>query len=222
MKYVRKAEILQRYVITSVARNEYDSGDGRMLAEKVSSFSIGKVYTFLSCQVLSIQCERTKAIKALTLRQAWVESPCASGSYVHVVGDFDRYGQCIVDNSQNLLILHPDHLISSTVVGDSLTCTRKAVLQDRVKTTSDPNQAMIYGHMLHEIFQEALKANRWDDEFMSTCIEQTCSRYLEALFEISIEQTMAADQLKARAKDLQAWAAVFISKTPRASEKNTG
>lgn len=136
---------------------------------------------------------------------------------MHVVGGFDRYGQCLVDNSQNLLILHPDHLISSTVVGDSFTCTRKAVLQDRVKATSNPNQAMIYGNMLHEIFQEALKANRWDDDFMSTLIEQTCSRFLESLFEISIEQVMAADQLKARAKDLQAWAAIFVSMRPKVS-----
>lgn len=168
-------------------------------------------------KVLSVQCERTKLRKAITLRQSWIESPCSPGSYVHLIGDFDRLGQCVVDNAQNLLILHPDHLISSTVVGDSFTCTRKAVLQDRVKATSDANQATIYGHMLHEIFQEAMRANRWDDEFMATLIENLAAQYLETLFEIQIELATAVEHLRARAVELQAWAEIFISARPKSN-----
>ena len=149
------------------------------------------------------------------LRQAWLDSPCAPGSYIHVVGDFDRFGQCVIDNTHNLLILHPDHLISSTVVGDSFTCIRKAVLQDRVKATSDANQATLYGHLLHEIFQEALRANRWDDDFLTALIDTVATRHLETLFEINIEHTTAVEQLRARVTDLQAWAAVFVSAKPK-------
>ena len=153
----------------------------------------------------------------IALRQAWIESPCTPGSYLHLVGDFDRYGRCVVDNSQNLLVLHPDHLISSTVVGDSFTCTRKAVLQDRVKATSEANQSTIYGSMLHEIFQEAMRANRWDDGFMTKTIERLAVQYLETLFEVQIELVVAVEYLKTRVADLQAWAAIFISKKPRVS-----
>lgn len=165
--------------------------------------------------MLSVQNEKTKLSKAIILRQAWFDSPCSTGAYLHLIGEFDRYGQCVVDNAQNLVVLHPDHLISSTVVGDSFTCTRKAVLQDRVKTASDPNQAMIYGHMLHEIFQEALRANRWDETFMTSIIDSTATRYLETLFEINIELDLAIDQLKARAVDLQAWAEIFVAAKPK-------
>ena len=120
-----------------------------------------------------------------------------------------------MDNTNNLLVIHPDHLISSTVVGDSFTCIRKAVLQDRVKTASDANQATVYGHMLHEIFQEAMRANQWDDGFMADLIESVATRYLETLFEINIEHTTAVEQLKARAADLQAWAEIFVSAKPK-------
>lgn len=113
------------------------------------------------------------------------------------------------------MILHPDHLISSTVVGDSFTCTRKAVLQDRVKATSDANQSTIYGHMLHEIFQEAMRDNRWDDEFMATTIETLATQYLETLFEVQIEHAVAVEQLKARANELQGWAEIFVSAKPK-------
>ena len=167
--------------------------------------------------MLSVQAETTKLNKVIGLRQAWLDTPCSLGSYVHVVGDFDRYGQCTVDNTQNLLILHPDHLVSATVVGDSFTCTRKAVLGDRVKATSDANQATLYGHMLHEIFQEALRANRWDDEWMASVIERIATRNLEGLFELNIEHSIALDQLKARVVDLQAWAETFIAAEPKVS-----
>lgn len=165
--------------------------------------------------MLSVQGETIKLSKAVILRQAWIDSPCVTGSYIHVVGDFDRYGQCVVDDTQNLLILHPDHLISATVVGDSFTCMRKAVLGDRVKATSDTNQGTLYGHMLHEIFQEALRANRWDDEWMVSSIERVASHHMEGLFELNIEHATALDQLKARIVDLQAWAEIFISTKPK-------
>lgn len=162
-----------------------------------------------------MQSEGTKLSKVIILRQAWTDTPCLPDSYVHLIGDFDRLGQCIVDNNQNLLILHPDHLISSTVVGDSFTCTRKAVLEARVKASSDANQATLYGHLLHEIFQDALKTNKWDNEFMTSLIETIATRNLESLFELQIELPIAIEQLRARVVDLQAWAEVYVAAKPK-------
>ena len=88
-------------------------------------------------------------------------------------------------------------------------------MQDRVKATSDANQSTIYGHMIHEIFQEALRANRWDDEFMASTIEAIAARDLEILFEVQIEIAVAIEHLKARVLDLQAWAEIFVTATPK-------
>ena len=162
-----------------------------------------------------MQSETTKLSKAIILRQAWIDTPCLPNSHVHLIGDFDRLGQCVVDNTQNLLILHPDHLVSATVIGDSFTCTRKAVLEARVKATSDANQATLYGHLLHEIFQEALKANQWDDVSMTTLIETVATRSLESLFELQLELPLAIEQLTARAADLQAWADIYVAAKPK-------
>lgn len=162
-----------------------------------------------------MQSESTKLTKVIILRQSWIDTSCLPDSYVHLIGDFDRFGQCVVDNSQNLLILHPDHLISSTVIGDSFTCTRKAVLEARVKATSNANQATLYGHLLHEIFQEALKANKWDDVSMSSLTETIATRSLESLFELQIELPIAIEQLRARAVDLQAWAEIYVAARPK-------
>jgi len=167
--------------------------------------------------VLLVQNEKTRQNKAITVRQSWFDSPYSPGSYVHLIGDFDQAGQCVVDEFQNLLILHPDHLISATVVADSFSCTRRAVLQDRVKATSESSEPQIYGHVLHEIFQEAMKANRWDTEWLTTVIERVAMRYLETLFEINVELVRAIDHLKSKITDLQSWAEVFVTARPKVS-----
>ncbi|KAL8900728.1 MAG: hypothetical protein Q9207_005553 [Kuettlingeria erythrocarpa] len=134
-----------------------------------------------------------------------------ASDFVHVVGDFNGNGECIIDDRRNLLIVHPDNLVSATVVGDSFQCIRRAVLQDRVKATSDSSEPQIYGHILHEIFQEAMKANRWDDEWLRMTIEMIASRYLEAFFEINLDPVRAVEQLVEKTTPLQTWAKIFVS-----------
>ena len=114
-----------------------------------------------------------------------------------------------------MLILHPDHLISATVVADSFSCTRRAVLQDRVKATNESNEPQIYGHILHEVFQDAMKANRWDLEWLATTVQSVASRYLETLFEINVEMTRAVEHLESKMPELQAWAELFVQARPK-------
>ena len=113
---------------------------------------------------------------------------------------------------KNMLILHPDHLISSTVVADSFGCTRRAVLQDRVKATSAASPPQVYGHILHEIFQEAMKANRWDSEWLGQLIERVVLRFIESIYEIKLEVAEAVRHLTSKMPELQAWAQVFYQR----------
>jgi DNA replication ATP-dependent helicase Dna2 len=135
-------------------------------------------------------------------------------AFVHVIGSFEASGRCIIDDDANLLILHPDHLISSTVVADSFGCTRRAVLQDRVKATSDSSPPLIYGTILHEIFQAAMLANRWDTEWLNDVIHNIATRHLEDLYTIKLQVPQAVDYLQTKMGELQAWAEVFVSSQP--------
>ena len=166
-------------------------------------------------KVLLVKDERTRLSKAISLRQSWFDTPCSQGAYIHLIGQFDHLGQCVVDDFQNLIILHPDYLISATVVSDSFSCTRRAILQDRVKATGDSSEPQVYGSMLHEVFQEAISANRWDDESLTRSIELTATRYLEKLFEIGVEVPRAVDHMKSRVVEMQAWAEVYVGAKPK-------
>ena len=114
-----------------------------------------------------------------------------------------------------MLILHPDHLISSTVVADSFSCTRRAVLQDRVKATSTASPPLVYGTILHEIFQAAMMANRWDSGWLNELIESITKRHLEDLYTIKIQTTQAVEYLQSKMGELQSWADLFVAYEPK-------
>lgn len=160
--------------------------------------------------------EKTKLFKAITLRQAWYDTPCTPDSFVHVIGDFSNTGQCIIDDHHNMLILHPDHLISATVVADSFGCLRRAVLQDRVKATSRANAPMLYGTLLHELFQEALKANTWNTDFLLDTIDKLLPGKFETILKINSTCEEVKEHMKSKLPELQSWAKIFVSAKPRA------
>ena len=122
---------------------------------------------------------------------------------------------CIIDNNRNILILHPDQLISSTVIADSFSCMRRAVLQDRVKATSDPTPPLVYGTILHELFQEALLANQWDTVFLASLITKTLDKHLEDLYMIKVGMNEARDHLLSKMAELRSWSQAFVTAQPR-------
>ncbi|KAJ5047551.1 uncharacterized protein L3040_003374 [Drepanopeziza brunnea f. sp. 'multigermtubi'] len=199
----QKKAAIQRYLVTNVLESEYENAKGRKQKEKV----------------LILQVEHSKMTKVVNLRGIWIDTPVEQKAFVHVIGLFDSAGRCIIDDNVNLLILHPDHLISSTVVADSFGCTRRAVLQDRIKATSDSSAPLVYGTILHEIFQSAMLENRWDIEWLGELVEKTALRHLEALYTIKIEVPQAVEYLRSKMAELQCWAELFVSSQPKSQAK---
>lgn len=65
-----------------------------------------------------------------------------------------------VDDAQNLLVLHPDTLVSGTAVADSFVCLRKSVLSGRnprgLGVAGVVSKAALQGSMIHNLFQAIL------------------------------------------------------------------
>ncbi|EAW24917.1 bifunctional ATP-dependent DNA helicase/ssDNA endodeoxyribonuclease DNA2 [Aspergillus fischeri NRRL 181] len=193
-------QAIKRYLIVDIAENTYITQKGRTQPE----------------QVLLVQDERTKNKKAVILRESWFDSPCSKGAYIHLTGDFDAAGQCIVDDAHNMIILHPDHLVSATVVADSIGCQRRAVLQDRIKNSSDISKPQVFGNIFHELFQEAMKINKWDLSSLRALVEAILVRHVEDLYLIQMSIPEAVEYMMSRVPALKAWAEVFLRPTPSA------
>ncbi|EJT80623.1 DNA replication ATP-dependent helicase dna2 [Gaeumannomyces tritici R3-111a-1] len=195
----QKPRAIQRYLVTRVLDASYVDDNHREKPERI----------------LVVRAERTNFDQVVHLREDWLETPATVDSYVHVIGEFEESGMCVVDNSHNMLILHPDQLISATVVADSFGCIRRAVLQDRVKATGEASAPMVYGTMLHEIFQEALMANKWDSQFLAAVVDTNMERHLEDLYVIKVSLADAREHLLSKMKEMRQWAESFVSAFPR-------
>jgi DNA replication ATP-dependent helicase Dna2 len=123
----------------------------------------------------------------------------------------------MVDDSDEspFLIVHPDHMLSATTVADSFDCLRKAVLQNLIKATSETSKAMVYGSILHEIFQVALSSNQWDPSFLDSTIERTIQAHVEGLWELGMRDlSLATEEIKAKMAEMAAWASAFVAEQP--------
>ncbi|KAF7716942.1 Uncharacterized protein PECH_000665 [Penicillium ucsense] len=198
---IKSREAIKRYQVVDTAQGSYVNSKGRTQPE----------------QVLSVKDERTDARKVIILRESWFDTPCVKDSFVHLVGDFNALGQCVIDNSHNMIILHPDHLISATVVADSVDCQRRAVLQDRVKVIGQIERPQAFGIIFHEVFQAALMANQWDSDSMRLLVEKVLENHIEELYTINMRMSDAIDEVMSKLPQIQGWADVFLQTSPKAN-----
>ena len=117
-----------------------------------------------------------------------------------------------------LIILHPDILVSSTKAADSSHCTRKAVLQELIRTVGDTTPSLIYGNMLHSLMQACMLENRWDDAFRQDKIAEIVKQSGGQLFAVNLEFEKAREELDERSKDLEAFADRYVGEEPKVSD----
>lgn len=202
---------LNRYRVKQVVDGEYTNLQGRRCPEKL----------------LLANDERANKPVAITLRDSWVDTSISPGTIIHVSKLKSRRdattdlqsppGQLLISDLDDspLLIIHPDHMLSATTVADSFDCLRKAVLQDRIKATGETNKAMVYGKILHEVFQQALTANQWDAHFLAELVQRTVTNHVEGLWELGMaDAVLAVEGVTAKMGELSAWAKIFVAAHP--------
>jgi DNA replication ATP-dependent helicase Dna2 len=161
-------------------------------------------------QILEVRDESSSVMKIVIIRQSWLDTPCTPKAFVHVIGSFDSNGICIIDDALNMIILHPDHLVSATVVADAFGCIRRAVLQDRIKSTGQSSPAMLYGTLLHELFQEAMKQNKWDIETLESIMIDILPRHYDSIVELGLNLNQVKEYAMPRLVEMASWAQKFV------------
>lgn len=159
--------------------------------------------------------EKTGIENIIVLRESWYDTIVAEGDHLHLIGVFDSAGQCIVDNGRNMVILHPDFLVSCTIVADSFGCTRKAVMQDRVKAAGDLSKPMVYGNILHALLQVALEGNDFSTTFLNSNIDKLVIEHVESLYILHEQVPVATEYLQSKLGLLQDWARTFVAVRPK-------
>jgi DNA replication ATP-dependent helicase Dna2 len=142
----------------------------------------------------------------------------ASDDIVNLVGPLQPNEDVVLSlsNPNTWLILHPDTLLTATAISTSVPCPRKPLLQDRVKSSGGTSEPLLYGNLLHELFQSCLLEDNFSSDFRLAAAKKLTSREeaVSSAWELNKDVAEILDEVLSRSAEWQDWAATYVSNSP--------
>lgn len=119
------------------------------------------------------ECQTNESVRIL-LEGVWTSSRLTENTIVHVKDPiYDKTNNVYtIDNSNGLLVIEPDDLITCTAVASTLFCERKTWLNNVFQGQPGTNRAMLVGTLVHEVFQHGVKNKNANLEFLTKYLDE--------------------------------------------------
>lgn len=138
------------------------------------------------------------------LRGEYCELELCKGDIINIVITEPKSPN-LIDDNQNMLIWHPDVLVSATTVSQQLDCPRKSVLTSRFKFPSSTSLPLIVGVILHEVFQSCFVSENWSQEYTSEMADALVDENILGLFSIGSTKEEARAEIDKSLPYLREW-----------------
>ncbi|KAL5490161.1 DNA2 [Sanghuangporus weigelae] len=209
---------------------DWDDAFSPVRKRPISNVSLtppGEEETYIRCVVESVeQCGSTKTLhvyaedksnrKTIVLLDDWVETAVNTGDILNIIGSFSPKDNTIVISSKhNMLVQHPDILVTATSIANALHCPRRSLLSLMVHSSSDKTPSLIWGSMLHEIMQRCLSTQRWDVSSIESFIDESIQKNLMEFVQIDVGVDEAKIEISKRAGGLKVFGERFLGETPK-------
>ena len=158
-----------------------------------------------------------RAPKRILLRGCWTEVMPKKEDIIHVIGNYDEsIEEVIVDNDQNLLIINPDILLTCTTITASFVCQRRVSLNERIRLTAEPpNEHMLSGTIIHEIFQTCLTEKNFALDYMIDRLNELIkTKYHEEIIIGGMNADELSEQIKSGLPKLKEWEQTYFRQSP--------
>ncbi|KAI5119550.1 hypothetical protein M0805_008536 [Coniferiporia weirii] len=159
--------------------------------------------------------------RVVILADDWLETEVHPGDTLNVIGPFSTPSTLstlptiTVSAKQNLIVLHPDTLLTATSVANAPHCARRPLLSLLLRPMSDSTPALVWGSVLHEVMQRCLAGLRWDESHIEALVDDIVQKNLEDLVRIGVGLDEAKTEVRKRAGGLRSFGERFIGKTPK-------
>jgi len=144
-----------------------------------------------------------------------------AGDVVNIIGSFDisANGQkaITVTTLENLLIHHPDTLLTPSLLASAPNCQRRPLVTALVRALSPPTPALVYGTILHDVVQKCLQERRWDASWLETRVDAALSMAFGDLVRAGVTLSTAKDEILRRAVGVEAFGERYIGDHPKVS-----
>jgi len=115
------------------------------------------------------------------------------------------------DSGADYLIMHPDILLTGTMVANTLDCKRQAMIQDEYSDIGLPSRALILGDVTHEAFQVCMAAADFSDEFCLETLKDILSGVRRSLWAGSVDEAPFLQDCMQMLKNARDWASLYYA-----------
>jgi DNA replication ATP-dependent helicase Dna2 len=153
----------------------------------------------------------------LVLMGNWIQCTPSVGAIINYIGTFDpaNNNRAVIDNEKkNMIVVEPGIMVSCTNIADSLYCERKVVLRSRLRSAGDTTTAIVYGSIIHEIFQSCLATNQFKRRFIRPKITALVKTWSEELLLAGLTTEIASEHLESKVSKLCQWGNNFLRPNP--------
>ncbi|CAI5701481.1 unnamed protein product [Peronospora effusa] len=110
-----------------------------------------------------------------------------------------------VDNMHNIVVVHPDILVSPTRVTTSFRCLRRAVLQEVLAVSRPTNENAFLGTLKHDLFEHALLNGLSSAEWLLKEAKRIVNSNILGLVECGLNEEKALLELQKVINDFRSW-----------------
>ena len=192
-----------------------------MLDEVLKSRSIHKTDEFARSQASVVKQWPIEGV--VYLRGEWYHTHLQNGDIIHICslsGQFRTDVEALPlllhtvfptgsDQDDLMLIVHPDMLLTPTVISETVSCSRRAVLKNRLGSTGLTTRAPLFGTMRHQLFEATMKEKEFHIEFIRKQVSEIVRDNAEGLLACDISPHEAELELIKFAPQLQLFASQY-------------
>lgn len=156
----------------------------------------------------------------------WCDSHVVPGDVVNVLGvSPDSSGVYHITNQEGLLVINPDTLVSGTSIVSTLFCMRKAILNERFKGIDKGNVHMLYGSVIHCLFQEVMQKKLSEEEQLLEVAQKVIRRpnFLKDMYGQGMTESAAMEEIVKYIPSIVTWIKkhTTFAKTPISAGNQT-
>ncbi|XP_014676403.1 PREDICTED: DNA replication ATP-dependent helicase/nuclease DNA2-like isoform X2 [Priapulus caudatus] len=147
------------------------------------------------------------------LQGVWQQTPVSLGDVVHVLAKRDGSGFYVVNNTDGLIVVNPDTLLSGTTVVSAVYCRRRCVLGQRFRDLDAGNIYMLHGSVIHAFFQEAVLKRMFDRSDLGKIAEKVIGeeQFLHDMYGLNVDEREVMSEIDKYISQVQNWAANHMS-----------
>uniref|UniRef100_T1IXE8 DNA replication ATP-dependent helicase/nuclease n=1 Tax=Strigamia maritima TaxID=126957 RepID=T1IXE8_STRMM len=170
--------------------------------------------------VLSVRSEEDECVKTCKLKDFWVQTNVKLNDIVNILSTFDSNQVATIDNTNGLIIVNPDHLLSGTSVVSSLFCMRKSVLMEQFRGSDPANFIMVIGSLIHQIFQEALCKQAFTAQAIGVISKNILmhNSNLHAIYSAGSNETEVMEEIQKFIPQILLWFQQYVPNTKKSGD----